>query len=636
MLSRCAFFIFALSLHVVATPTYSYPRTFKLHLQNKNDTAVVKEVLQKKFDVWRVFQNSIIVLRIHSDEDERLLRETYTHHQNTVFKSLEEDNDQEQQASGQDMFSDLARIETRMRDLEAKFPNIAKLYDIGTSQEESRPVYALKLAASPLSDDTRLPEVVITGVHHAREWISAEVPMGVAEHICNAFATNSKIRRILSLVEMWIIPVMNPDGYAYTFQSGNSPNGEAKRLWRKNRRGGYGVDPNRNYDAFWYGGQFDTNESDTFRGASPFSEKESQNIRALVGDRQQNISSKLNWLSNPIGFLSYHSYGRMLLYPWGGTYNTIPNVAFLRQLLLHTKTLIQETTSVEYEVKQACDLYIVNGDAADWFMQSHELRPAYSIELRPDMDGCCDFRLPGDQIGASVQEGIVSSLYFAEYLGMEGVKVVTWGSHVFQENSGANQYDEDNNGEVDYTQVEYGPLTTTFFDNQNRTKSIVLYPQSSDDIDIDRARLELAICIGVLLHQVHLRPIPDENNKNSTCEMWLTFPGDLLPTVADDAYIKNILPCVRTPSFCVTMNNTKSSSLLLRSNEATITTSTPSNVSAITTASVVFGIVFVGACVLYFVWRRKYSGGRWSIVSTQRPLSATNEMLSARARQLGD
>ena len=50
---------------------------------------------------------------------------------------------------------------------------------------------------------------------------------------------------------------------------------------------GGGVDPNRNYGAFWGGnGSSDTYVEQDYRGPGPFSEPESQNIRELVSGRQ--------------------------------------------------------------------------------------------------------------------------------------------------------------------------------------------------------------------------------------------------------------------------------------------------------------------------------------------------------------
>ena len=50
---------------------------------------------------------------------------------------------------------------------------------------------------------------------------------------------------------------------------------------------GGGVDPNRNYGAFWGGtGASDTSVEQDYRGPGPFSEPESENIRELVSSRQ--------------------------------------------------------------------------------------------------------------------------------------------------------------------------------------------------------------------------------------------------------------------------------------------------------------------------------------------------------------
>ena len=61
-------------------------------------------------------------------------------------------------------------------------------------------------------------------------------------------AEDAKIVKLLQSTELWFVPIMNPDGYQYTFTN--------ERLWRKNLRNNDGdpqitisdgVDPNRNY-----------------------------------------------------------------------------------------------------------------------------------------------------------------------------------------------------------------------------------------------------------------------------------------------------------------------------------------------------------------------------------------------------
>ena len=69
------------------------------------------------------------------------------------------------------------------------------------------------------------------GAQHAREWISAEVVRrGFQYFLEHATDAASGIPAILASTETWFIPVLNPDGYDYTFQT------RATRLWRKNLR----------------------------------------------------------------------------------------------------------------------------------------------------------------------------------------------------------------------------------------------------------------------------------------------------------------------------------------------------------------------------------------------------------------
>lgn len=101
-------------------------------------------------------------------------------------------------------------------------------------------------------------------------------------------------------------PVVNPDGYEYTHQT--------DRLWRKNRGGSSsgrcaGADLNRNYGYHW--GERGASKqpcSEIFAGARPFSEPESRaQKRFFEAPGQVRFNA----------FLTFHSYGQYILYPWG-------------------------------------------------------------------------------------------------------------------------------------------------------------------------------------------------------------------------------------------------------------------------------------------------------------------------------
>ena len=149
------------------------------HLLDVVGTAEDATHLARHHDVWKVRRDPSnatlrrILDRVTSDEESSAITGRFGGTRR-AFRTAET-------APNQEMFSNLPRIEARLRALERTYPNIAKVYQIGISQEDKRAVYAVKIGSSPSENDPGLPEVVLTGVHHAREWISAEVPMGIAD-----------------------------------------------------------------------------------------------------------------------------------------------------------------------------------------------------------------------------------------------------------------------------------------------------------------------------------------------------------------------------------------------------------------------------------------------------------------------
>ena len=116
---------------------------------------------------------------------------------------------------------------------------------------------------------------------------------------------------------MFFVPVINPDGYLYNEKT--DPNGGG--FWRKNRKNGNGIDNNRNYDYYIngdpadgiWGGEGASNDpnNQTYHGTAPFSEVENQAIKWFC--EQHDFVMALN----------NHSYGELLLYPYGYA-NDIP------------------------------------------------------------------------------------------------------------------------------------------------------------------------------------------------------------------------------------------------------------------------------------------------------------------------
>src|SRR4029077_14481183 len=137
--------------------------------------------------------------------------------------------------------------------------------------------------------DGKRPAVLYNSTQHAREWIAAETERRLFTYIVEH--KNQKgsagIKKILSKNELWFVPVVNVDGYDYTFVD------KGTRLWRKNLRdldgGGFsqdtdGANRSRNLQTNCncdLEGSSDDPSNETYHGTAPASEPEVQAMRGL-------------------------------------------------------------------------------------------------------------------------------------------------------------------------------------------------------------------------------------------------------------------------------------------------------------------------------------------------------------------
>ncbi|MFC2157964.1 M14 family metallopeptidase [Acidobacteriota bacterium] len=272
------------------------------------------------------------------------------------------------QTSLNGIFHSYKEAEKVMMDLAQDYPEIAAVVDIGDSLE-GRNIYALKISDNVSAEENE-PAVMITGCHHAREWISVEVPLLFCQHVVQNYASNLQIRQMVNQSEIWVIPIVNPDGLEYSIHY--------YRYWRKNMRnnadGTYGVDLNRNYGYMWGlddEGSSSTTNSGVYRGTGPFSEPETQAVRDLFDQRDFQ------------SLISYHSHGRVILYPWGYTRTPSTQETALKALGDGMAAVIQQVNGNTYRVARAgAGLYITNGDTTDWVFGVYG-KPAYTFELPP-------------------------------------------------------------------------------------------------------------------------------------------------------------------------------------------------------------------------------------------------------------
>lgn len=297
-------------------------------------------------------------------------------------------------------FHTYSELERDIFALQDRFPNLVKVHDIGDSWE-GRNIYALEITNNPDFEIER-PRSLLIGCHHAREWISVEVPYLTAVHLCENYAGDNRIRELLDSSEIWIIPLLNPDGLEYSIYF--------YRYWRKNRRnnldGTYGVDLNRNYGYKWGlsdNGSSSNPNSSTYRGESAFSEPESRAVRELFH------------LYRFEALISYHNYSQIILFPWGYTSEKPDDYELMFTLSQQLSNLMLPVNGTYYRYSQATEgLYATNGDTTDWAYGNYGI-PAFTIELPPPSETSGGFFNAEEEIQPIFRENLSAALYLMEW-----------------------------------------------------------------------------------------------------------------------------------------------------------------------------------------------------------------------------
>ena len=166
----------------------------------------------------------------------------------------------------------------------------------------------MRISTTPNAHDPSKAVAWYDALHHAREPMSGEALLMFADEILQAYGQNAEATRLIQTRNLLFIPCSNPDGYEYNRQI--APGGGG--MWRKNRRnnldGTFGVDLNRNYDWEWgaqWPGSSGNTSNETYRGSAPFSEPETLALANLMATMPPAMS------------ISAHTYGDLMLYPWG-------------------------------------------------------------------------------------------------------------------------------------------------------------------------------------------------------------------------------------------------------------------------------------------------------------------------------
>ena len=237
----------------------------------------------------------------------------------------------------------------------SKYPNLISArqpIDANNLTHDGYPIYWLRISDNPNTNEPE-PEMLYDALHHAREPGSLSQLIFYMWYLLENYGTDPEVTYLVDNTELYFVPCVNPDGYNYNQQT--NPNGGG--MWRKNRKlnstGNYGVDLNRNYGYKWgydNTGSSGASVSDTYRGTSAFSEPETQNMRDFASAHQFRIA------------LNYHTYGNLLVYPWGYNDQLTPDGDMFVDF---TGLMTRQNNYLAGTGTQTVG-YTVNGDSDDW------------------------------------------------------------------------------------------------------------------------------------------------------------------------------------------------------------------------------------------------------------------------------
>jgi hypothetical protein len=264
--------------------------------------------------------------------------------------------------SGRTTYRTPTELQADLDKLADGHPGLVRRVVLPRKSVDGRALTGVEIAQDVNRDDDGRPVYLVFGLTHAREWPSAEVATEFALDLV-AHQTEPRVAALLAGLRIVVVPVVNPDGYAYS--RGTDPLGQTDAAAAVKRRdcralpgdaggtdcaGHRGVDLNRNFGAYWGGPGASTSlDSDTYRGTGPWSEPEA----AAVHEFTQGL---------PVtGVESLHNVAGLILRPPG--FQRLGRARDEARLKSLGDAMAAATG---YESRYGYELYEVTGALEDW------------------------------------------------------------------------------------------------------------------------------------------------------------------------------------------------------------------------------------------------------------------------------
>lgn len=317
--------------------------------------------------------------------------------------------------SGRTSYRVLAEIQADLKKIVQDHPAIAKPVTLPVKTFQGRDTMGVEFSSNVNATDDQKPVSFVMGLHHAREWPSAEVQTEFALYLAQNYGTDPRVTNLLNTVRIVVVPVINSDGYIASreaplpplddltgdpagapslAESVAPPFGGYLQYRRKNCQGAsplaetpceaqYGTDPNRNYGQLWggFGASTDTG-SQSYRGTGQWSAPESEAVHRYSQSRPINT------------LLTMHNFASLVLRPPGtGQDGLAPDEDRLKAIG------DQMADDTGYTSEYSYQLYDTSGTTEDWNYGAAGTY-GYTMEMGPTADD-------GGNFHVAYQQGVI-------------------------------------------------------------------------------------------------------------------------------------------------------------------------------------------------------------------------------------
>ncbi|XP_066516827.1 carboxypeptidase O [Hoplias malabaricus] len=288
-----------------------------------------------------------------------------------------------------------------MEQTERDHPGVVSSVTYGTTYQK-RNITLLKIGLN-----STLPKKAVwmdCGIH-AREWISPAFCQYFVKKILNFYKSDPKVNTLFKNLDFYITPVLNMDGYVYSWKDNTT------RLWRKSMSPGtencscVGTDLNRNFYSNWGMVGISRNCcSEVYNGHSALSESEAVAVTNFLSENRDQI----------LCFLTIHSYGQLILVPYGHPNISAPNYDELMEVGLAAAKAIKDVHGTDYTVGTSPDVLYPNSGSSRDFARLIGIPFSFTFELRDK--GQFGFELPENQIQATCEEAYQGAMSIISYV----------------------------------------------------------------------------------------------------------------------------------------------------------------------------------------------------------------------------